>query len=468
MALATFGPGIRASIASLSAVGLVSCSGAEPYTSPQMDLPASFLQSSGGSIGQVADVRWWQAFSDSRLNSLVSRGLSQNLDTRIAGERMSAAAAVARGAGIALGGGFNGAAGVRGGSNAVDERFATGTVQVSWVLDFFGRLSGQRAVAAADLEAAGFGVEQARLAFLSELSGAYIDARFFQNSLELTRRNLASRQRTVDLTQRLLEADLVTSVDLTRARGLVDETRADIPDLEAGFRIASHRVATLLGLPAGSLVSELARGAPQPTPRSIYPSGVPADLLRNRPDIRAAERNLAAAVARIGIARADLYPSISLTGQITGTARSEGVNGSTWGFGPIINLPIFGREALTANVSAREANAREAMLVWQRTVLQGVEEVENALVAVSRARQSVAAQRRAVATLEEALQLSQDAFSSGERSVLDVLDAERRVGDARLRYAAALRQQAISFVALNVAIGAGRGLAAQSAAADAS
>jgi multidrug efflux system outer membrane protein len=308
------------------------------------------------------------------------------------------------------------------------------------------------------MQAAGYDVEATRLAFLAELSTAYINARFFQNSLELTRQNLASREETLQLTQQLVDASAATVVDLQLARGLVAETRADIPGLEAQFLIQSHRVATLLGLPASSLVREMSRGAPQPMPQRIYSSGVPADLLRNRPDIRIAERNLAASVARIGVARASLYPSISLIGRITGTTAGNSADEATWAFGPIVNLPIFGREALTARVSQREAQARESLVLWKNAVLIGVEEVENALVSVSRARRTVAAERNALETLEESLRLAQDAYSRGERSVLDVLDAERRVGAARIRLAQAQRQSALDFVALNVAIGSGRGL----------
>ena len=439
-------------------IALSACSLSEPYTPPEAALPAQFSEGGGDSIANVAEVRWWEALRDRQLDGFVSRGLAQNLDIQAATERFNAAAAVAQGTGIAVGGGLNASGGVRGGSNDPEEEFAAGTVSVSWLADFFGLLSGQREVAAAELEAAGYGVEQTRLAFLAELSTAYVNARFFQNDLELTRQNLASRRTTLDLTQRLVDASVATTVDLQLARGLVDETRAQIPRQEAQFRIQSHRIATLLGAPASSLVPQMSRGAPQPIPRRIYSSGVPADLLRNRPDIRIAERRLAAAVARIGVARADLYPSISLTGRITGEAGGASLDETTWSFGPIVNLPIFGRRALEARVTEREALAREALAIWKNTVLRGVEEVENALVSLNRSRQTAEAEQRAVETLEEALRLAQESYSRGERSVLDVLDAERRVGAARSRFAQAQRQLAIDFISLNVAIGSGRGL----------
>lgn len=439
-------------------VTLGACSVSEPYSSPEATLPGSFSEGDSGSVGEVAQLRWWENFNDRQLTKLVERGLDQNLSIQAAQERFAAASAVARGAGIAAAGGLDARGGFRGGSDEVDEEFATGAVNVSWLADFFGELSGERSVAAAQMEAAGYGVEAARLAFLAELSTAYINARFFQNSLELTRQTLASREETLELTQRLVDASAATVVDLQLARGLVDETQADIPGLAAQFRIQSHRAATLLGQPASSLVGEMSRGAAQPTPRNIYRSGVPADLMRNRPDIRIAERDLAAAVARIGVARADLYPSISLTGRIAGTAAGSSADEVTWGFGPVINLPIFGRAGLEATVSQREAAAREALLVWQNVVLRGVEEVENALVSVSSSQRTVSRQERALETWEESLRLAQEAYSRGERSVLEVLDAERQVAQARIRLAEAQRQYAVNFVELNVAIGSGRGL----------
>jgi len=300
-------------------------------------------------------------------------------------------------------------------------------------------------------------VETARLAYLSQLTIAYINARFAQNSLTLTRQTLTSRQRTADLTQEIVDAGAATVVDLTRARGLVDETRADVPRQEAQFRIASHRIATLLGQPAGTLGAQLSQGTGQPLPGRIYSAGVPADLIRNRPDVAVAERQLAAAVLRIGVARADLFPSISLTGNITGTAAGQSSGSSSWSFGPSLNLPIFGRGALNAALTAQESRAREAWLIWQQSVLDAVEEVENAIVSLNRSRSVLDAERRALATLREASRLSQESFRNGDRSILDVLDAERRVGDALINVAAAQQLLAVDFVTLNVAIGAGRG-----------
>lgn len=457
MSVAIFGFNIlRVSVA---AVFLAGCSQIEPYSEPEANLPPEFAQASGGSVGETATVLWWQAFNDDKLDQLVTRGLTQNIGIQIAGERFRAAQAVARGAGVPVSGGLLAEGGGRGSTNGPEEGFVTGTANVSWLLDFYGRLSSERTAAGANFEAAGYDVESARLAYLAELTTAYVNARYFQNLLEITRRNLSSRNATVDLTQRLVDASAATVVDLSQARGFVDETRADIPTIEGQFLVWAHRVSTLLGQPAGDWVPYLSAGAAQPVAGRIYRGGVPADLLRNRPDIRAAERNLAASVARIGVARADLFPSISLGGRITGNAGTNSADVATWSFGPIINLAIFGREQLNATVNQREAQAREQLLVWQNTVLLAVEEVENALALVSRSGRAITAEKQALGSLQESLDLQRSAFERGERSILDVIDAERRVGEARSRLAAAQQRHAVNFIALNVAIGSGRGLA---------
>ncbi|MDM9648052.1 efflux transporter outer membrane subunit, partial [Rhizobium sp. S163] len=299
----------------------------------------------------------------------------------------------------------------------------------------------------------------AKLTYLQDLVNSYINARYYQERIALSRANLKSRQETYELTKFQLDAGAASRLDVVQAEGLVQSTQAEIPGLETNFRVAAHHIATLLGKPAGSMVAELQRGGSQPVFRAGIVSGVPADLIRNRPDIRVAERNLAAATANIGVAISQLYPSISLSGSISPTyVKAAGVSGgglTSWSFGPTLTLPIFDGGRLRANVDIAKSDAKTQYLAWKQAVLQAVEEVENALSAVRRDAQTVAALRAQVKTTQETLDLSTASYKDGASSLLDVLDAQRQVSLAQASLAAAVQQMATDYVALNVAIGGG-------------
>ncbi|MEM9229516.1 MAG: efflux transporter outer membrane subunit [Pseudomonadota bacterium] len=442
------------------------CTSLVEYDPPTIPLPESFQGGGDASAGTLEGVAWWRNFRDDRMNLVVAQGLDENLNVRIAVERMMAARANVQGAGIAVTGAADGEALISDTNLAAQQETATAELDVTWLLDFFGRLSSQRSQAVAGFEAAGFDIETARLAYISEVLLSYIDARFFQESIALQRQNLASRRRTLDLTQRLLAAEATTRLDAVQAEGLVNTTLADIPGLEASYEQNVNRLATLIGRPAGNLQPVMNRAASQPIPRGGPIRSVPADVLRNRPDVRATERRLAAATSAIGIARADLYPSITLGGEVSVSARNDLQDLRTWSFGPAINLPVFGRRGLNATVAIREAEAREARLAWEQTVLVAVEEVQSALVALDRAAATTAARRNALATFEENQSLAATSYAEGNTSLLDLLDAERSVGTARTQLASAQRDYARAYVELHVALGAGRAVQAASAADD--
>ncbi|KPF41189.1 efflux transporter outer membrane subunit [Rhizobium sp. G187] len=461
-------PSIRAA-APLVMLLLSGCVVGPNHETPQTALPAKFSEGSTKPNGDVTMASWWTAFNDRRLDSLVEKGLSENLSVLQAIERISAAEANFNAADA---GAFpqltTSSAFEVSGARATGDLAATrssdntrttsGSLNASWLLDLFGEYRRSKESAGATLDAAYASADVAKLTYLSSVVSAYIDARYYQERIAIARKSLASRRETLDLTKLQLEAGAASRLDVVQAEGLVNSTLAEIPGLETSFRQATHRIAFLLGLPAATLVADLQKGAPQPYARRSVNSGVPADLIRNRPDIRAAERNLAAAVAEVGVAEAALYPSISLSGTISPAhIASSGVDGSvtSWGFGPSLNLPIFDAGARRANVKARESAVREAQLAWKEAVLNAVQEVENALVAVNRARQTVSALTATVRSYEEALSLATASYRDGASSLLDVLDAQRNVASAQANLAQAVQQVATNYVNLNVAIGGG-------------
>ncbi|MDZ7874602.1 MAG: efflux transporter outer membrane subunit [Rhizobium sp.] len=458
---------IRAA-APLAMLLLSGCVVGPNHEAPQTALPVKFSEGSARASADVTLAPWWTAFNDRRLNGLVETGLAQNLDVLQAIERITAAEASFEAADSAAFPQLNVSADHQvsktNGSGALRTRDSdttnttSGTLGVSWLIDLFGQYRRSKESAKATLDAAYAQTDVARLTFLSNVVTAYVDARYYQERIAIARKNLSSRRETLELTRLQLEAGAASRLDVVQSEGLVNSTLAEIPALEISFRQSVHRISLLLGLPATSLLADLQKGAAQPYARRSVNAGVPADLIRNRPDIRAAERNLAAATAEIGVAEAALYPSITLSGSISPTlVATSAASGSatSWGFGPSLNLPIFDAGARGATIKAREAAAREAYLAWKQTVLSAVSEVENALVAVSRTRQTVSALTATVRSYEEALSLATASYRDGASSLLDVLDAQRNVASAQANLAQAVQQLANGYVQLNVAIGGG-------------
>lgn len=447
---------------------LSSCVTGPDHTPPQTPLPEKFAEGGKKSNGEVAMAAWWTAFNDKRLNGLVEQGLNQNLDVLQALERITAAEAnvVVAGAGGLPSLNVSGdetvskskGTGDYGTRTTDTTSTASGGVSVSWLLDLFGQYRRAKEGATASLDAAYASADVAKLSYLSDLVTSYINARYYQERIAIARKNLASRRETLDLTKLQLEAGAASRLDVVQSEGLVNSTLADLPGLETSFRQSAHHIATLLGLPASSLIADLQKGAPQPLARRSINAGVPADLIRNRPDIRKAERELAAAVAEIGVAEAQLYPSITLGGSISPqwiSTKSLAGSLTSWSFGPSLTLPILDGGRLKANVDIAESSAREAYLAWKASVLNAVEEVENALAAVNRDSQTVSALTATVRSYEEALALSTASYKDGASSLLDVLDAQRSVSTAQASLAQAVQQMAADYVALNVAIGGG-------------
>nr|WP_313372379.1 efflux transporter outer membrane subunit [Brucella intermedia] len=444
---------------------LAGCVTSEDAPQASMNLPATYHDGKAESAGDVTLRPWWEDFRDPRLNSYVNVGRNANLDVlraieRIEQARLGVIVAAADGFPVVSGNGNLGLKGEEGSLATSSDTLRTigAGASTSWLIDLFGQVRSAKASANSSLDAAYAGADVAQLAFLSELTAAYIDMRYYQEALAVSRRTLASRRATLKLIRSSQEAGESTRLDVVQAEGLVNSTLATLPALEKGFRVSAHRIATLLGLPAGSLLKEMEKPNRQPSARFSTKSGIPADLLRNRPDIRRAERELAAAVANIGVAKAQLYPSLKLNGEITAsrifTSAATG-NLSPWSFGPSLSVPIFNGGRLKANVEIANSAARGQYLAWRGTVLKSIEEVENALVSYRRTQNEVEAQKRVVRSYQEALKLARAKYEEGATSVLDVLDAERSLGTASLAQAAAIRQLARDYVDLNTAIGGG-------------
>jgi multidrug efflux system outer membrane protein len=431
---------------------LAGCTVGPAYQDPTIEVPARFAAGGGAESAALAPVAWWQSFRDPVLNRLVRQGLEQNLDLAQAVERIEAAEATARASGAVLSGDASASVLRRGASDEVARTEATVGLGASWLIDIFGGSKRQRQAALSDLDAAAANARAARMALLSQVAAAYIDLRFYEAATVLKRRDLASRQLTLREVTSIFQAGEATQLELAQAEALLSTTRSEIPVLEASAQRQKNRLATLLGVPAGTL--PLTATGTQPVPRGRTVAGVPADLVRNRPDVQRAEAAYAAAVARIGVAEAQLYPSLRLGGDVR-VGRSDGAHVDSWSFGPSLSVPVFGRGRLRDNVDVAESAARQQHLAWRQSVLIAVEEVENALYGIGKYAQAADAASRAVRDYTRALELSRELSRNGEITILEVVQGERQIAQAREAQAQSLRRLALEHVALNVALGAG-------------
>lgn len=416
-----------------------------------IELPDRYSLVAPVSAPRSGDLNWWQNFNDSVLNTLVQHGLRENLSLATARARLQEADAELRRAGSFW----------TGSGRATAKRTSAGSETVSASagaeIGLFG--AGRRRVEAAleRLRAAQASADDARRLLLSEVSIAYLDLRYFQQLLVNRRKDLASRRQTQNRIDKQMQAGAATRLDQLRARSLTEDTRIEIPTIEAQIIRQRNRLSTLLGVPVGGLNVDLNFAGRQPLPQQGFSLGVPADLLRARPDIRRAEQLYAAAVSDIAAARAARYPRLSLSGEIA--APLGGSATSTLGAGLI--LPVFNQPALEAGVDAAEARASQAYLAWRTAVLNAVEQVETAQAALQSAMRAQRAARRSVAVNSESLILSRQLLGSGgNATVLDVLDRERALSDARAASAQKTRDVAVNYVQLRVALGEGHAVSA--------
>ena len=436
------------------AVALTGCTTlGQTYVAPTINQAARY--SNGGTSGSktvTAEAQWWRSFNDATLNNLVERGLAQNLTVAQAVERVVAARQSAIAAGLNnLPSGSTVAqstasGSTRAGSSEVVHNLST---SFSWELDLFGGLAKEREAALATLDASVEEANGARLSLIGEIARTYIQARGYQDRLHIARSTLQAQNRTLDVTRQQNEAGVTSALDLAQLQGDVSTTAAAIPSLEIALSESIHRLGVLLGQEPSALEGTFNDGAQIPRTAATVSAGIPADLLRDRPDIRQAERELAAATADIGVAEADLYPGLSLGGNFTLASIA------TWSIGPSLSVPVFNRGQLKANVLLEESQARQAYLAYRSTVLVAVEEVENALVGFSKQQSRRSQLATSYTSYSQATELAEERYTVGETTLLTLLTAQRSLYSARDSLAQSSVEVALQYVSLSLALGGG-------------
>ena len=438
---------------------LAACQPAGPYAGPRFPFAASYAAKTGGTPVLLADTAWWTGFQDPVLDHLVTLALADNLSLAAARERVTIARADSRSLPEMASLTPTLEARARDGSAGRRDE-AEASLGLSWLLDPYGLRREQLKAAWARVEAADAEADAARLLVLFNLCNAYVDLRYYQRLLAVRQQELASRRQTEALARSLLENGRGTQFNLTRARARVADVQRQIPTLEARVRVQMNQIAVLAGRApgnlAGSLGVDLAKGSHgQPQSKMPPDIGIPADLLRNRPDIRISERLYYAALADLGAARAALMPRLSLGGAITLTSVSGGASVRDAYFGPTLTLPALPNDSRRATVDSRLAAARLAHTTWKATVLEAILEVENALLQYQASRKARVAAERSLTLNRETQGMIAGLLTSGDATIDDLLDADQSVAEAAAALTDARRQQGLDYIALNIRLGSG-------------
>jgi multidrug efflux system outer membrane protein len=459
----------RLSILAVSAVLVVpvfltGCVVGPKYQRPAATLPEQHRgQTTPAEAASLADQPWWEIFHDDALKSLIAEALKNGYDVRLAAWRVEEARA---NAGIANSQRFPAIQGQAEAGYGRQSHFSSSpdaqggliqlSINASWEFDLFGRIRHLNEAALAEYLAS----EEARrgvfLSLVSDVATNYFQLRELDLQLEIAKRSSADFQETFDLFDRRLQGGVASALETASAEASLASTAANIPDLERQIVAQENRLAFLLGRNPGSI----ARGAvlnDQFLPPDV-PPGLPSDLLQRRPDLRQSEQNLIAANANVGVANADFFPRISLTGML-GTVSPQISQlfpaGRTWTLGGGLLSPLFQGRRLREEYRAAEARWEQARVEYEQSVTNAFNEVSTALVAYQKLAEVERQRARAVAADRQAAQIANQRYTAGLSSYLDVLQAQQQLYPAENLLAQARYNRLATLVQLYRALGGG-------------
>ena len=464
---------------------LSACAVGPEFKAPDNTLPQQWQAPSSEVSAADVDVEWWKRLEDPVLDDLVSRALESNVDVRLAGLRVAESRAQLAAASGARWPAVNSSASYsreRQSENGVNTRLIDLVAQpptrdliitelskpfdvfqagfdAAWELDLWGRVRRSIESATAAAQASDEDLHDARLSLVAEVVRTYLDLRGVQEQLRIANADVSLSADLVELTEYRVKGGVVDELDLSTQRARLADTRATVPELQQRETQTRSALEILLNVEPGTLGAQLA-AAPKTLmlPQSIA-GGVPSEVARRRPDIRRAEARLHAATADIGVAVADLYPRINLTGSfVVQSLRASDLTdwGSRqWSVGPSISLPIFDGSRRRSVVEIRELQQQEAAVNYQRTVLRAWHEIENALSAYSAEQQRNQELAAALASSRDAYDIAHVRYSHGLVNFLIELDAHRTLLQAERSYADSNTEVGTRLIAIYKALGGG-------------
>jgi len=450
---------------------LFGCAAVGPdYVPPGVSTPEKWNASSSGGLVYKPDAlqqmaRWWTTLDDPILSSLIDRALQGSLDLRISVARVREARARR---GVinadrfptinATGSAIKSRSSEETGSGVETDLYAVG-FDAGWEVDVFGGV--RRSVEAADaaLEASSEGLHAVMVSLLAEVGLNYVELRSLQTRLAIAEANQNAQKETYEITQARYGSGLTSELDVEQAKYSLQETRSQMPPLKVGIQQAENRLAVLLGQKPGTLKSELIEPAPVPVTPLEVAVGVPAETLRRRPDVRKAERLLAAQTARVGVATAELYPTFSLMGTIGLEALSfEDVFSTSsrkYGIGPSFHWNIFDSGRIRQNIEVQSALQEQALLSYESSVLGALADVENALVAYANEQMRRQSLVEGALAAQRAVTLSKNQYTSGIIDFQNVLNAQRALFSLQSQQAQSDAAVTSNLISLYKALGGG-------------
>lgn len=449
----------------LLATILLACAPVGPdYQAPRQDMPANW-QEVGVKEAEVIDreklEHWWTFFNDPMLDSLIGRATHTNLDLQVATSRIAQARAqylMIKGTTLPTADISADYSNYGSGGGPHQDLFQLG-FDAGWEIDIFG--GARRAVesAGASFAAASENRNDVLISLQAEVARNYLELRGSQQRLTTAENNLAAQQKSYELARERQAIGLGTGLDAAQAKTLVEFNKAQLPALSDSAGQAVYRLDLLLGLVPGTLADALSRRADLPSPPSLLPGTLPSELLRSRPDIRQAERQLAAATADIGVAVALLFPQFSLTGMLGLQNRNLsdllGKSSPFWNLGPSINWSLFNGGRVRAGIDLHRARREEAQFTYEKTVLGALSEVESSLLSLKREGEINRSLTAAATAAKQALTLASGRYRAGLSGMLDLLVSERALYQAQDQLIVSSQRLNVNMVALYKALGGG-------------
>jgi multidrug efflux system outer membrane protein len=452
----------------LAGLLLVGCASVGPdYTRPATAGPATFSEAPPGTHPGEIERTWWASFGDPVLDDLVTRARSSNLDLAVAAARVRQARAVLLEAGWSLAPTGAAQAGYErrrlteaetGFGDVNIELYRIGA-DAAWEIDLFGRNRRGIEAAAADVESAEAMLAGAQVSVIAEIARVYFDLRGAENEVRALNALRANQAEGLEIVRQIRDVGAASELDLIQAESQLRAVEALAPEATRRVKAAHHALAILLGVRPDQM-----NMAPEPY-TAVVPTNIaisdPAALLRRRPDVAAAERRLAASTARIGVATAELYPSVQVSGSlglVAGSLDALGTGGAMSGFiAPVIRWAFLDMGRVRARIAGREAQAQEALAVYERTVLVALQETEDAFAGYTAATEALQVRLERAALDRRAAELARIRFAEGEGVFLQVLDAERVRLDSQIAVVQAATAHRLAVVAIHKALGGGWG-----------
>ena len=460
---------LAAFMAAMMSSSLVAgCSVGPNYHRPVVQPPTAYHDLSENPQVQAqaasyADLPWWQVFQDPQLQELIHTALKQNYDLQLATEHINAAraqVAIARSRVFPQVQGNGDFSGGKEHNFQTKSNFLTLTADAAFQLDFFGRLRRATEASRAELLATEDARQTVILTLVSDVASGYFTLLQLDLQLQITRETVKTQQDSVKLTNLRVEHGVATRLDVLQAQQVLDSANAQIPDLERRIAQEENAISMLLG----NYPQAVPRGRPlveQPLPPEV-PPGLPSSLIERRPDIREAEQTLVAANAEIGVAKAQFFPQIALTGSGGGSfGRSSAFSSlmgsqiGIWSYGAQVSQPIFTGGALRGNLRVAQSQHQQALIAYRQTIQRAFGDVSDALIGYQKFHQVRVRQEDTVKDLQESVRLSDMRYKGGTTTYLEVLDGQRSLFSAELTLAEARGIEYQSLVQLYRVLGGG-------------